>query len=214
MSGRLSQPERTLLHKRIAIFASGAGSNAKKITEHFAGDKEIEVGLIVCNKPDAGVLDIASDFNIPVLMIEKNSFSKGSGYVDELKNAGIDFIVLAGFLWKIPEAITKAFRNRIINIHPSLLPKYGGKGMYGSKVHEAVIAAGEKESGITIHYVDEHYDNGDVIFQATCPVLENDTPDTLAEKIYKMEHENFPRIVEECVSKMIAEEKEKRKEGL
>ncbi|HEX8278002.1 MAG TPA: phosphoribosylglycinamide formyltransferase [Segetibacter sp.] len=209
MSGRLSQPEKTHLHKRIAIFASGAGSNAKKIIEHFAGDREIHVGLIVCNKPGAGVLNIASDFHIPVLMIEKDRFLKGNCYVDELKNAGIDFIVLAGFLWKIPEVITQAFRNRIINIHPSLLPKYGGKGMYGSKVHEAVITAGEKQSGITIHYVDEHYDNGDIIFQATCPVFENDTPDTLAEKIHKMEHENFPRIVDECVSKMIAEEKDK-----
>src|SRR5215210_764466 len=209
MSGRLSQPEKIHLQHRIAIFASGAGSNAKKIIEHFAGNREIDVSLIVCNKPDAGVLNIASDFHIPVLMIEKDPFLKGNGYVDELKNAGISFIVLAGFLWKIPEVITQAFRNRIINIHPSLLPKYGGKGMYGSKVHEAVIAAGEKQSGITIHYVDEQYDNGDIIFQATCPVSENDTPDTLAEKIHKMEHENFPRVVEECVSKMIAEEKKK-----
>lgn len=209
MSGRLSQPEKVHLYKRIAIFASGAGSNAKKIIEHFAGNMEIDVSLIVCNKPDAGVLNIASDFHIPVLMIEKDPFLKGNGYVDELKNAGISFIVLAGFLWKIPEVITQAFRNRIINIHPSLLPKYGGKGMYGLKVHGAVIAAGEKQSGITIHYVDEHYDNGDIIFQATCPVLENDTPDTLAARIHKMEHENFPRIVEKCVSKMIVEEKEK-----
>jgi len=209
MSGRLSQPEKIHLQQRIAIFASGAGSNAKKIIEHFAGNKEISVSLIVCNKPGAGVLNIASDFHIPVLMIENDRFLKGNGYVDELKNAGINFIVLAGFLWKIPEVITQAYRNRIINIHPSLLPKYGGKGMYGSKVHEAVIAAGEKQSGITIHYVDEQYDNGDIIFQATCPVSENDTPDTLAEKIHKMEHENLPRVVEECVSKMIIEEKEK-----
>lgn len=211
MLSPLSQPEKIYLSKKIAIFASGAGSNAKKIIEHFKGDKEISISLIVCNKPDAGVLNIASDFHIPVLMIEKNLFSNGNGYVDELKNAGIDFIVLAGFLWKIPEVIIHAFRNRIINIHPSLLPKYGGKGMYGSKVHKAVIAAGEKQSGITIHYVDEHYDNGDVIFQATCPVFENDTPDTLAEKIHKMEHENFPRIIKECVNKMIAEEKRNEK---
>ena len=209
MQAQVTQQEKTYLERRIAIFASGAGSNAKKIIEHFVGDREIHVGLIVCNKPGAGVLNIASDFHIPVLMIENDRFLKGNGYVDELKNAGISFIVLAGFLWKIPEVITQAFRNRIINVHPSLLPKYGGKGMYGSKVHEAVIAAGEKQSGITIHYVDEHYDNGDIIFQATCPVLENDTPDTLAERIHKMEHENLPRIVEECVSKMITEEKEK-----
>lgn len=208
MSGRLNQPEKVHLNKKIAIFASGTGSNARRIIEHFEGDKEICISLIVCNKPGAGVLNIASEFHTPVLMIAKDRFSKGNGYVDELKNSGIDFIVLAGFLWKIPEVVIQAFRNKIINIHPSLLPKYGGKGMYGSKVHEAVIAAGEKESGITIHYVDEHYDNGDIIFQATCPVLENDTADTLAEKIHKMEHENFPRIVEECVRKMIAVEKE------
>ncbi len=202
MSSMLSLQDETHLHKKIAIFASGAGSNATKIIEHFAGHKEIYIGLIVCNKPGAGVLKIASDFEVPVLMVDKDQFFKGNVYIDELKNAGIDFIVLAGFLWKIPGAIIQAFRNRIINIHPSLLPKYGGKGMYGSKVHEAVIAAGEKQSGITIHYVDEHYDNGDVIFQATCPVMENDTPDTLAERIHHLEHENFPRIVEECVSKL------------
>src|SRR5215210_1175641 len=202
MSRRLSQPEKIHLQQRIAIFASGAGSNAKKIIEHFAGNREVYVSLVVCNKPGAGVLNMASDFHIPVLMIEKEPFFKGNGYVDELKNAGINFIVLAGFLWKIPEVITQTFKNRIINIHPSLLPKYGGKGMYGSKVHEAVIAAGEKQSGITIHYVDEHYDNGDIIFQATCPVLENDTPGALAQRIHKLEHNNFPHIVEKCINNL------------
>ncbi len=186
-------------YKKIAIFASGAGSNAKKIIEYFAGHEGIFVGLIVCNKPGAGVLQIAAEFHIPVLLIEKEQFFQGNGYIDELKDAGIDFIVLAGFLWKIPQMLIHAYRNKIVNIHPALLPKFGGKGMYGSKVHEAVIAAGEKESGITIHYVDEHYDNGDVIFQATCPVLQNDTADSLAAKIHKLEHENFARVVEECV---------------
>ncbi|HEX8278813.1 MAG TPA: formyltransferase family protein, partial [Segetibacter sp.] len=154
--------------KQIAIFASGAGSNAKKIIEHFKGNDSIVVKLIVCNKPGAGVIQIAADNNIDVLILERERFFKGDGYVEELHKWSIDFIVLAGFLWKIPETIIENFRNRIINIHPALLPKYGGKGMYGSKVHEAVIASGETESGITIHYVDEHYDNGDIIFQAKC----------------------------------------------
>lgn len=188
--------------KKIAIFASGAGSNAKKIIEHFKGSESVLVRLIVCNKQGAGVIEIAADNDIPVLMIEKERFFRGDGYVEELDKYGIDFIVLAGFLWKIPETIIQNFRNRIINIHPALLPKYGGKGMYGSKVHEAVIAAGETESGITIHYVDEHYDNGDVIFQAKCRVEKNDTADTLAKKIHRLEHENFPRVVEECVKKL------------
>lgn len=186
--------------KKIAIFASGAGSNAKKIIQYFAGHQEISVRLIVCNKPGAGVIEIAAEVNIPVLMIDKEEFFRGNGYVDGLKDAGIDFIVLAGFLWKIPQMLINAYRNKIINIHPSLLPKFGGKGMYGSKVHEAVIAAGEKESGITIHYVDEQYDNGDVIFQAACPVFDNDTAGSLAKRIHQLEHENFARVVEECVA--------------
>lgn len=188
--------------KKIAIFASGAGSNAKKMIEYFKGNDSISIDLIVCNKQGAGVINIAADYGIPVLLIEKERFFRGDGYVEELKKAAIDFIVLAGFLWKIPETVIENFRNRIINIHPALLPKYGGKGMYGSKVHEAVIAAGETESGITIHYVDEHYDNGDVIFQASCSVDKNDTADTLAQKIHLLEHENFSRVVEECVNKL------------
>lgn len=187
--------------KNIAIFASGAGSNAKRIIEYFTGHRQISVKLIVCNNPGAGVIQIAAQFNIPVLLINKEQLFSGNGYVDELKNASIDFIVLAGFLWKIPSTLINAYRNKIVNIHPSLLPKYGGKGMYGTKVHEAVIAAGEKESGITIHYVDEHYDNGDIIFQAACPVFTDDTPDSLAERIHQLEHENFARVVEEYAVK-------------
>lgn len=186
-------------NKKIAIFASGAGSNAKKIIEYFQEHPVISIKLIVCNKPAAGVIQIAADFDIPVLLIEKDRFFRGDGYMDELQKFSIDFIVLAGFLWKIPDVLIHHYRNKIINIHPALLPKYGGKGMYGAKVHEAVIAAGETESGITIHYVDEHYDNGDVIFQAKCSVHNNDTAETLAEKIHHLEHENFARVVEECV---------------
>lgn len=186
--------------KRIAIFASGAGSNAAKIIEHLKNHPAIQVGLIVCNKPGAGVIQIAATHNIPVLMTEKEKFFRGGAYVDEIKHQSkIDFIVLAGFLWKVPVALIQAYPNNIINIHPALLPKYGGKGMYGMHVHEAVINAGEKESGITIHYVNEHFDEGEAIFQARCEVTPNDTPETLAQKIHQLEHEHFPRIVEQLL---------------
>ena len=160
-------------HINLAIFASGTGTNAKKIMEHFKDHPAVRVALVVCNKPGAGVLDIAKEHHIKTLLIEKEKFTAGNGYVSEIKSFQIDFIVLAGFLWKIPEMLIQAFPGKIINIHPALLPKYGGKGMYGNKVHEAVIAANDKQSGITIHYVDGHYDNGDIIFQATCDVLDD-----------------------------------------
>lgn len=187
---------------RIAIFASGAGSNAKKIIEHFAQSPDINVALIVCNKPGAGVLNIAAQHHIPTLIIEKEPFFRGDGYLEVLYGYGISFIVLAGFLWKIPPTLINAFPRRIINIHPALLPKYGGKGMYGSKVHEAVLDAGEKESGITIHYVDELYDHGKHIFQAKCPVLASDTPETLANRIHELEHRHYPLVIESLVQKM------------
>ena len=185
--------------KRIAIFASGAGSNAQKIIEHLKNHPHIKIGLIVCNKLNAGVFGIAKNNNIETLLIEKEQFFKGDGYVANLKAQQIDFIVLAGFLWKIPLTLIQAFPNSIINIHPALLPKYGGKGMYGHFVHEQVIANGDAESGITIHFVNEHFDDGQHIFQATCQLTERDTPDTLAAKIHQLEHEHFPRIVEETV---------------
>ena len=185
--------------KQIAIFSSGAGSNAKKIIDHLLSNEKSNstpvVSLIVCNKPEAGVLKIAADNNIPVLLIEKEKFFRGNAYIDELKAANIDFIVLAGFLWKIPDALIKAFRGKMINIHPALLPKYGGKGMYGNFVHEAVIANKERESGISIHYVDEVYDHGQIILQATCLVSDDDTPETLAKKVQVLEHRHFPTAV-------------------
>jgi len=186
---------------RIAIFASGAGSNAKKIIEYFCLSNKITVALIVCNKPDAGVLKIAEEHQIPAILIEKKKFFEGNHYIDELKNAGITFIVLAGFLWKLPAALIKAYQNKIINIHPALLPGYGGKGMYGRYVHEAVINAAEKESGITIHYVDEHYDHGQHIFQVTCPVFPGDTPEKLAQRIHLLEYEYYPKVIEEVILK-------------
>lgn len=182
--------------KQIAIFASGAGSNAKKLIEHFKNSIGIKIRLIVCNKPEAGVINIAFQENIPVLIIEKERFFRGDAYINELKEQEIDFIVLAGFLWKIPSVLVKAYQKKIINIHPALLPKYGGKGMYGHFVHEAVIANGEKESGITIHYVNENFDEGLTIFQAKCPVLPTDTPDSLAERIHHLEHTHFAKVIE------------------
>ena len=199
VGSRIIGNRQQLIH--IAIFASGAGSNAQKIIDHFKNSDHIKIALVVCNKPGAGVLTIASDENIPSLLIDKEKFFLGNGYTDELKKNGIDFIVLAGFLWKIPDTLIKAYPGKIINIHPALLPNYGGKGMYGNHVHEAVIAAGEKESGITIHYVDGHYDNGDIIFQARCAVLENDTPATLAARIHQLEHEHYPQVIETLLNK-------------
>lgn len=185
---------------QIAIFASGAGSNAQKIIEHFSGSPITKVALLVSNKAHAGALDIAARENIPTLVITKEKFFNGDAYLPELKAAGIDFIVLAGFLWKVPDALIAAYPGRIINIHPALLPKFGGKGMYGHHVHAAVIAAGEKESGITIHYVDGHYDNGDIIFQAKCTVHADDTPGTLAQRIHMLEHEHYPKVIEQLLS--------------
>ncbi len=182
--------------KRIAIFASGAGSNAARIIDHFRDDPRVRVVLIASNKPEAGVWEIARKEQLPTLLIEKETFFRGHGYVPQLQSARVDLVVLAGFLWKVPATLIEAFPNRIINIHPALLPKYGGKGMYGANVHAAVIAAGETESGITIHHVDGHYDNGDIIFQAKCRVLPDDTAETLAARIHHLEHEHYPNIIE------------------
>jgi phosphoribosylglycinamide formyltransferase 1 len=187
---------------QLAIFSSGTGSNAARIIDHFRDDPFISIHLIVCNNPDAGVLNIGSAAGIPVLLIEKEQFFRGDAYLSELRKYQIDFIVLAGFLWKIPSRLVQAYPHRIINIHPALLPKYGGKGMYGRHVHEAVIAAGEKESGITIHFVDELYDHGQPIFQAKVAVSPDDTPETLAKKIQYLEHNHFPRMIEETVKSL------------
>lgn len=184
----------------IAIFASGAGSNAQKIIDYFDNRKNTgKVALIVCNKAGVGVIDIAKKNTIDTLLIDKEPFFTTDIYINELKQKGIGFIVLAGFLWKIPVSLIKAYPNKIVNIHPALLPKYGGKGMYGNKVHEAVIAAAEKESGITIHYVDELYDHGNIIFQTTCTINETDTPDSLAKKIHLLEHQHYPAVIEQVL---------------
>lgn len=186
--------------RQIALFASGAGTNAEKIIEYLSNNQSIKVSLVVCNKPRAGVIGIAEQHGVPVLLIEKEAFFRGDSYVPALKAAKIDFIVLAGFLWKLPEALVAAYPDQIINIHPALLPAYGGKGMYGMKVHEAVIAAGEKESGITIHYVNERFDEGETIFQAKCSIEPGDTPEILAGKIHALEHRHFPKVVEQVLN--------------
>ena len=195
----------------IAIFASGAGSNARKIIEYFekrtAGGSidgtrtksaAIKVSLIVCNVPGAGVLELAKEKGIPSLIINKSEFA-ANGYVESLQNADINFIVLAGFLWKVPEVLVRAYPKAIINIHPALLPNYGGKGMYGARVHEAVITAKEKESGITIHWVNEHYDEGAIIFQATCSIDASDTAESLANKIHVLEHAHYAPTIEKLL---------------
>ncbi|SIO48163.1 phosphoribosylglycinamide formyltransferase [Chitinophaga niabensis] len=186
--------------KNIAIFASGAGSNAQKIIDHFRGSSLAKVTLILSNKAEAGIFKIAEREQIPAILIDKEQFFRGDTYIKLLEEAKTDLVVLAGFLWKVPANLVTAFPNRIINIHPALLPKFGGKGMYGHFVHEAVLAAGEKESGITIHYVNEKYDDGGVILQEKCIITEEDTPESLARKVQVLEHKWFPLIVERLLT--------------
>jgi len=185
---------------KLAIFASGKGSNAEKIIEYFKNHQRIKVALILSNKKDAGVLGIALRHQIKTLLIGKDNFNHTDTYVQYLQNQGITHIVLAGFLWKVPDNLIQAFPKKIINIHPALLPKYGGKGMYGAHVHQAVINAGEKESGISIHLVDEEYDHGKTIFQAKVRVEATDTPESLAEKIHVLEHRHYPEVIRKWVS--------------
>lgn len=185
--------------KRIAIFASGSGTNAQKIIEHFKDNSQIEVSLVLSNKSDAYVLERAAKLGVPSYVFDRQLFYESNKVHDILKDIGIDFIVLAGFLWLIPENLLRSWTGRIINIHPALLPKYGGKGMYGDRVHKAVIEAGEKETGITIHYVNEVYDDGEIIFQDKFKILTGDTPESIAERIHVLEHEHYPAVIEELV---------------
>lgn len=184
----------------LALFASGTGSNVRKIIEYFgsqkhSGSRGVEIALIVCNNPAAGVVNIARKLGIPLLMLDKKRFLQGDAYADELSPQNIDLIVLAGFLWKIPDSLIRAFPGRIINIHPALLPRFGGKGMYGLHVHRAVIESGEKKSGISIHEVDEHYDHGRLLFQAECEIKAGETPESLAEKIHQLEHRHYAPVI-------------------
>lgn len=187
---------------RIAIFASGAGSNARQLIRYFEQHPLAQVQLVVCNKPGAGVLEIAAAAGIATLMVERERFFRGDAYLPVLQQAEIGLVVLAGFLWKIPESLVLAYTGRMVNIHPALLPKFGGKGMYGLQVHAAVLAAGETESGITIHFVDNRYDHGTALFQARCPVAPNDTPESLAARVHALEHKHYPQVVAALVQQL------------
>jgi phosphoribosylglycinamide formyltransferase-1 len=186
----------------IAIFASGSGTNAEEIIRYFSTKNNAKVSLILTNKREAYVLKRAAKHRIPSVFFDQQDFYQNTTVLDILSEHKIDLIVLAGFLWLVPENILNAFNKRIINIHPALLPSYGGKGMYGEKVHKTVIENGEKESGITIHYVNQYYDSGDIIFQARCKVEKDDTAETLAGKIHALEYEHYPRIIDEVISSL------------
>ena len=185
--------------KRIAIFASGSGTNAEKIIDYFSSSKEVVVDSVWSNDENAYVLIRAEKLGIETITFDSDEFYRSNDILDRLYDHRIDMIVLAGFLWLVPRNLTELFT--VVNIHPALLPKYGGKGMYGMNVHKAVLASKDKESGITIHQVNKDYDKGKIIFQATCPILPKDTPETLAARIHELEHQNYPRVIEEVLLK-------------
>jgi len=187
--------------KRIAIFASGSGSNAQKIMEHFKYSDSAEVALVLSNNPEAFVLQRADNFEIPTHVFDRHDFYESDEVVNLLKRLDIDLVVLAGFLWLVPENLLKAFPNKIINIHPALLPKFGGKGMYGDKVHKAVLAAGEEEHGITIHFVNENFDEGEVIYQAKFRVEPGDTLEVIKFNGQQLEHLHYPKVIENLLKK-------------
>ncbi|MBR4837438.1 MAG: phosphoribosylglycinamide formyltransferase [Bacteroidales bacterium] len=181
--------------RKLAIFVSGGGTNLQRIAEYFANDSRVGIACVVSNNKDAYANKRAENLGIPLILIDRQKFND-KAFSEQLKAMDVDLIVLAGFLWLIPQHLIDAFPNKIINIHPALLPKYGGKGFYGHHVHEAVVAAHEKESGITIHYVNERYDSGDIIFQKKVALSATDTPDDVAAKIHVLEQENFPVVIE------------------
>jgi len=187
--------------KRIVIFASGSGTNAENLIKFFHNSNHATVIQVLCNNPHAKVLDRAKKLQVSALSFNKVAFTKTEDVLNILKASQPDLIVLAGFLWKFPEHILNAFPNKVINVHPALLPKYGGKGMYGMNVHEAIVANRETETGITIHYVNEHYDEGAIIFQAKCNVVSSDNAADVAAKIHELEMEHFPKVVEKLLSK-------------
>lgn len=184
---------------QIAIFASGSGTNAENCMRYFADHSKIAIALIVTNNPEAGVIKRAEKYNVPVRILENHAMKNPEIIISELQSQKIQWIVLAGYLKLIPTKLIEAFSQRIINIHPALLPKYGGKGMYGHRVHEAVFTNKEKESGITIHYVDEHYDNGDIIFQKSFAISETDTPKSIEKKVRELEMIYLPEVIEKTV---------------
>lgn len=185
--------------QRIAIFASGAGTNAARIIEHFKGHASIAVSLVLSNKADAPVLEKAKKENVETYSFGRNEFYDSNRVLEKLVDRKIDLMVLAGFMWLVPENLVKAYSDRIINVHPALLPKFGGKGMYGMNVHRAVKEAGENETGITIHLVNEEYDKGRVLFQARCAVSEKDSAEIIAAKVHALEYANFPKEIERFI---------------
>ncbi len=187
---------------RTAILASGSGTNAQRLMEHFTGHPAVEMALVGCDRPKAGVVQRAWDMGVPCYLFQNNELVNGT-VQRELEHAGIDLVLLAGFMRLLPPALVRAWPDRILNIHPSLLPKYGGQGMYGERVHQAVLAAGEKESGITIHLVNERYDEGQVLFQAKCPVLPTDDIRSIAERIHGLEHAHYPAVVENFAATLV-----------
>lgn len=182
---------------RLAIFLSGSGSNARNICDYFSKNEHIEVSLLLSNKKESGAKNIAEANNLPHIIFDKQQFYNSLEIQDILNAYQIDFIILAGFLWLFPNYLLQGFKDRVINIHPALLPKYGGKGMHGAHVHQAVFENQEKESGITIHLCNEKYDDGKVLFQASVPLSDNDTPNIIAQKVLKLEHQFFPKVIEE-----------------
>jgi len=197
-----------LLHKtfkilnmnKIAIFASGSGTNAENIINFFKENKKIEISLIFSNNKNAGIIQRAVNLNVEYYIFSRTDFYKSEKVLNKLKNNNIDFIVLAGFLWLIPEFLINAYPNKIINIHPALLPKYGGKGMFGMNVHKAVVENKDSETGITIHYVNKEYDKGNIIFQAKCEIKGTDTPEDIAKKVHELEYEHFPKVINNIIS--------------
>ncbi len=188
--------------KNIAIFASGSGSNAENIIKYFANSSDVNVALVATNKSDAYVIERAQRLGVPTYIFNKATLSSSTEVLDELKRYSIDYVVLAGFLLLVPPFIIHEYAGKIVNIHPALLPNYGGAGMYGDRVHKAVKEAGEEFTGITIHNVNEKFDDGDIIFQAKCDVAEQDTPDDIASKVHALEYEHFPRVIEEHIAKV------------
>lgn len=185
--------------KNIAIFASGSGTNAENIAGYFSKSESIKVAVVLSNNRNVGVHARVNKLGIPSFVFSRDEFADGSPILAKLLEFEVDFIVLAGFMNKISDTLLKAFPGKIVNIHPALLPLHGGKGMYGMHVHEAVVAAGEKESGITIHYINEHYDEGAIIFQATCPVLPSDTPEAVATRVHALEYAHYPHVIEDII---------------
>jgi len=187
---------------RIALFASGSGTNVENITNYFNGKTIAKPVCVLCNKPDAFVLERAKRLNLDSLTFNRADFNDGKKIMEYLRKNEIDLIVLAGFLWLVPEYLIKEYPNRIVNIHPALLPKFGGKGMYGMHVHEAVKQSGETETGITIHLIDGNYDKGNTVFQAKVQVSPSDSPDDIANKVHKLEYEYYPKVIEEIAEKI------------